>query len=293
MKSVAFSLLIVVSIPLYAQGSPSLKELVELGAKGSDDAVRPWGARYGDRYAHSKYQWQDDDIDMKALGPRGPLLQEEAMRIGAAGGMAHRHQKLEKAVLTVSSALDRTFRFDSVAMKNGTVLPPVLSTAKDNLAISDNSQVLRTAGQSFHILKQARFITVIPTWRDYLLNSPSQSFKTPALLPRNKAELNAWRVWVVRGWQHGMSNADAVWRININQLRRDLVGMYLYHLLKLRGMVSEPFIKDSVQAVSGDDDNLVINDRTLAITTKPKMQHDTENWRAIESLPKLFGLGVD
>lgn len=265
---------------IYGSTSLSLDALISWGEVSSKKPVRAWGSGEDIK----------KNVNIEDLGFRGKILRDEGTALGARGGFAYRTLAIENALNRKARQLDK-IRFDPVMLRDGKILPPSLSRSVENLAISEDNRVLRIAGETFHIVNQARFVTVTPTWRNYLQKTPYTFPEIPdnATLPKSANEYVAWKTWVSAGWNDGIKQADTILQLNVAKLRRDIVGMYLYHILLRRGMISDPLMDKRIKQVSGDTDNLIIDDTTFRISVMPKMQIKPDNWRAIQALPELFG----
>ena len=139
---------------------------------------------------------------------------------------------------------------------------------------------LRITDKTYQILKQARFVTAVPTWREYLLmdyKKPEKPFK--ALLPKNPVEQRVWSNYIKKGWKLGMQQADNIFEQNLGLLKRDYLGMIRYRLLLAQNMVSAPYVSKRNYGVTGGGDKMQVNDRTLTITALPSLRADSKIWQ--------------
>lgn len=233
-------------------------------------------------------------VESKNMDDRQQFIMELALSIGAQAGYHYELQRWTKRIKKHSEWLHKNFRIAPLMLKKGTLLPPVLTTSENNVSLSDDAQIIRAAGQVFKIIQQPKFVLTAPTWETYLLSLISESPDKPVPfdLPRSADESLVWEHYVIEGWNQGVKKVEVDFRINIARLRRDIVGMSLYHILLDRGMISEPIITKNEMPVSGDDETLVIDDKNLEIKVVPKMQHNVENWRPIGQVAELFGKGI-
>lgn len=218
----------------------------------------------------------DSDAAIGAL--RAQALRETALSLGARGGLAERAEKINNTFVNYEPVLDRVFQFNGMLLDNN-ILPPVLIEARNTLNLS-GTDTIRIADRNYKIIAQARFVTAIPTWREYLW----MSYDTPelpdrSLLPRNKPERIMWERDLEEGWQAGLQQADLIFRENINRLVRDYKGMIMYRNLLAQSMVSAPFVAAMEMGITGSGDDMTINDRLLRITAFPQLQADSENWK--------------
>tara|TARA_R110002072_G_scaffold138146_1_gene281321 strand:+ start:733 stop:1806 length:1074 start_codon:yes stop_codon:yes gene_type:complete len=139
---------------------------------------------------------------------------------------------------------------------------------------------LRITDKTYQILKQARFATAIPTWREYLLmdyKKPEKTFQS--LLPKNPVEQKAWKKYVKKGWALGVKQADNIFEQNLSLLKRDYLGMIRYRLLLAQNIVSAPYVSKRNYGVTGGGDKMQVNDRTLTITALPSLRADSQLWQ--------------
>lgn len=139
---------------------------------------------------------------------------------------------------------------------------------------------LRVTDKTYEIIKQARFATAIPTWKEYLLmeyKKPEKPFK--ALLPKNPDEQKVWKKYIKKGWDLGTKQADNIFEQNLSLLKRDYLGMIRYRLLLAQNMVSAPYVSKRNFGVTGGGDKMQVNDRTLTITALPSLRADSKLWQ--------------
>lgn len=215
----------------------------------------------------------------KSIGAiRFQSLQDTALSIGARGGLAFRSCELNKLLLQQEKLLSRVFNFNAMLLDKN-VLPPVLTEARNTLQLS-GTDAIRIADRTYKIERQAKFVTLAPTWRDYLWMSYAPP-GTPdfSLLPRTQAERLLWKRYVDEGWCCGIQQADTIFRENIGRLKRDLEGMIRYRTLLAQCMVSPPFVAQTDLGITGGGSDLTVNDRVLRITAFPALQNDGRAWK--------------
>lgn len=227
----------------------------------------------------------DDQAAFSITGIRQQSLRDAALSVGARGGLAWRAQQINQSVTRYESSLDRIFNFHAMLLENN-VLPPVLIEGRQ-IYEQNSLEVIRLSDRSFSIVSQAHFVSMPPTWRDYLL----MKFQKPelpdaSLMPRNDSERKVWDRYVQEGWQAGISQADSIFSENLGRLKRDYQGMILYRSLLAQQMVSPPYIAEVNLGVTGNDSELSVNDRIYKITALPafKYQGHGEEWQT-ESTP--------
>jgi len=209
-------------------------------------------------------------------------LKETATGLGAKGGLAWRSNIINKTLIKDQSHLDSIFNFNQLLLQHN-VLPPVLVESSNNLNL-DNDKAIRLNSKTYRIIKQARFVTAPPTWRTYLtMNYLPPSVPDSTLLPKTKEEASAWNEFLTQGWEQGISQANDIFRSNLDRLQRDVLGMILYKKLLAQHMVSAPFVANTNLGVTGDKDEMHINDQVLRITSESKLMTDSSKWTPVFS----------
>lgn len=212
---------------------------------------------------------------------REDAVKQAAQRLGTRGALAAEAKIINHNLLAHKKHLRETFNFRSL-MLGKHVLPPVLESA-NQLAHLNNSRTLHLADKTYKIVKQARFVTNPPNWRDYLIMHFSPP-KVPnrALLPKNRKELRLWRKTLDKAWKQGLQQARNIYADNLSRLKRDFNGMLLYRQLHAKNMVSKPYVASADQGVTSNDNNskLNIGDKVMRITALPKLNPDSKQWKS-------------
>lgn len=226
-------------------------------------------------YADSSLQSASDvgEIRFKAL-------EDTAMSLGAQGGLAWASLQINKRMEKDKWYLETIYNFNGMMLSHG-VLPPVLEEGNNSLNLADPNTI-RISDKTYKIVQQARFATTPPNWREYIwlpFNKPEMPNKV--LLPRNSEEQALWRKNIKIGWQKGIEQAYSIFQQNLARLKRDYNGMILYRKLLQENMVSAPYVSKTELGVTGDGSDMRINDQVLRITELPKLQTDSNNWKAV------------
>jgi defect-in-organelle-trafficking protein DotC len=176
--------------------------------------------------------------------------------------------------------LDSIFNFNVLMLNHG-VMPPVLEVGDNSLNLADPNTI-RVADRTYKIVQQARFATTPPNWREYLLlpySKPTLPDRT--LLPRSPDELAVWRRGIRTGWDKGIQQAYSIFQQNMARLKRDFRGMMLYRKLLAERMISPPFVARTELGVTGDGNDMRVNDQVLRIVEAPKLQTNSKTWNAV------------
>ena len=214
----------------------------------------------------------------RANAIRRKAIEDTALSLGARTALAWKGRRINRVLKSEANKLDQIFDFNRLLLSHN-VLPPVLEEGDNTLNLS-STRALRLSDKIYKILAQARFVTAPPTWRNYLW----QSEKTPempdhTLLPKNDTEERDWKKFIHKGWAMGLQQANGNFSMNTGRLVRDFRGMALYRELLAKRMVSAPFVSKAEFGVTGDKDQLDINDRILRITALPELQTNAKKWQ--------------
>lgn len=217
---------------------------------------------------------------VKSHSLRARFLKESALSLGAQGGLAWASEQLNVWMNTNKKYLDSIFNFNGMMLSHG-VIPPVLEEGDNTLNLNDPNTI-RVSDRTYRIVKQARFATTPPNWREYLyLTYARPQLPDRSLLPRDNEEQKAWRCGVRAGWEKGIAQSYNIFQQNLSRLKRDYRGMILYRKLLQKKMISPPFVARTALGVTGDGSDMRINDQVLRIVELPQLQTNSQNWKAI------------
>jgi len=220
-----------------------------------------------------------DSSTFSITGIRHQSLRDAAMSVGARGGLAWRAAQINKIVSRYHHPLDRIFNFNSLLLEKH-ILPPVLIAGSHSYDQSTD-RAIRLADRSYSIESQARFVSLAPTWRDYVYLKFSKPEKPdPSMMPKNAAERKVWNKYVGEGWQAGIDQADSIFSENLGRLKRDYSGMVLYRNLLAQNIVSPPYVAEVNMGITGNDSEMTVNDRIYNITALPSFRYQKkgEDW---------------
>lgn len=207
-------------------------------------------------------------------------LHETATTLGAQGALAWRSLQIDNTLKNESRFLDQVFNFNQILINNN-VVPAVLTEADDSLNLSSDDAI-RAASKIYKIVSPAHFVTTAPTWRTYLwMDYPKPAMPDHTLLPTNPAEVNAWNCYLKAGWKEGLAQADEIFSENLSRLRRDYAGMVLYRQLLAQHMISSPFVAHAELGVTGDSQEIRVNDQVSRITAQSELQPDSSKWTPV------------
>ena len=177
---------------------------------------------------------------VKALRPSA--IREAAHMVTLQTAIAWRYGQLLDAVYQHSAIMDSAFNFAPLVMTqdDALILPPVLARAGASMRIEENNTAT-AASSTFELLQNAKYISVVPHWRTYLMadNFPQPEAPNPSVLPKNNEERAIWQEAVREAWAQGTEEADQLFADNVARMVRDYRGVMLYHLLTAQHLISE------------------------------------------------------
>lgn len=211
---------------------------------------------------------------------RTRLLKDSALSIGAQAGLAWASGQMNVRMNKDRKYLDSIYNFNGMMLSHG-VIPPVLAEGDNSLNLADPNTI-RVADRTYKIVKQARFATTPPNWREYLLMAYARPrLPDRSLLPRNCDEQKIWRSGIREGWERGIAQSYTIFQQGLARLKRDYSGMILYRKLLEQKMISMPFVARTELGVTGDGNDMRVNDQVLRIVELPQLQTNSRNWKAI------------
>lgn len=213
-------------------------------------------------------------------GLRSRALRDTAMSLGAQAGLAAASVQINLHTQKNRKNLETIYNFNALMLAHG-VIPPVLE-AGDNTLNLDDPNTIRVSDRTYKIVQQARFATTAPNWREYLwLSFDKPALPDRTLLPKSVEESKVWSAGIRAGWEKGQQQAYSIFQQNLARLKRDFRGMLLYRKLLEEKMISPPFVSRTELGVTGDGEDMRINDQVLRIVELPKLQTNSRRWNAI------------
>ena len=210
---------------------------------------------------------------------RETAIKETALSLGAQAGLASRAKTIDDELIKHQRYLDKIYDFNALILEHN-VLPPVLLEGRQEFNLAD-TQTIRVSNRTYRVAKQAHFITTPPNWREYLwmdYQPPEQPHVS--LLPNTKQEQAIWRLYITKGWEKGIDQANTILEESIARIKQDFNGMILYRKLLAMNMVSPPYVSHTDLGVTGDGDEIHIDDRVLRITALPALNTNAQEWHA-------------
>lgn len=209
---------------------------------------------------------------------RYQAIQEEALSLGAQGGLAARAKVINYHLEQNAKYLNQVFNFHLLLLPCS-ILPPVLVEGRQELNLDDNTTI-RIADRTYAIAQQARFVTTPPNWREYLfLNFKQPDVPDNSLLPKTGQEKIVWNKFLVQGWNDGINQANTIYADSLARLKRDYSGMVRYRKLLAQHMVTAPYVAKTDLGITCDGSGMRVNDQVLRITALPRLCTNSKKWK--------------
>ncbi|MDE2337530.1 MAG: type IV secretory system conjugative DNA transfer family protein [Alphaproteobacteria bacterium] len=219
-----------------------------------------------------------------SLDVRRQAQREAALSYGARGGLAKRNFEIMEQMRGFSKALDRVFNFRALLIRapSGLLIePPIVDESDKALVIADNGDEAAVADRVYDINQRAKIVSAPRDWRQYLIQSWSQTVPPPprVLWPKNPQEQAEWDVWVQEGWGAGVKQADQIFQDNVNRLVADFRGMVRYRVLLAQNMITAPYAMQEDRGVTGNANQMRVGDSAIKITDPSQFLKKAALWQ--------------
>ena len=172
---------------------------------------------------------------------RPKAIREAARLVTFQTAMSWRYGQLLEETERYSAIMDTAFNFAPLMLTQGEalIMPPQIARAGASMRIEDDATAT-AAKTTYELLEPARYVAVVPNWREFLMADefPSPEEPNPALLPKNTEERAIWRAAVREAWAQGLAEADQLYADNVSRMARSYRGVMLYHLLTAQHLLS-------------------------------------------------------
>lgn len=217
-------------------------------------------------------------LEMKGSGGKEPsavqLMRPKAIREAARlvtfqTAMSWRYGQLVAETERYGAIMDTAFNFGPLMLTQGEalILPPQIARAGASMRIEDGATAT-TAKTTYEMLEPARYIAVVPNWREFLMvdDFPAPEQPNPAVLPKNAEERAIWRAAVREAWAQGLAEADQLYADNVSRMARSYRGVMLYHLLTAQHLLSRVYTASADLGTRTQGNKLNIGQKVYRIT---------------------------
>lgn len=263
-KTAFLACMIVLSNTVYCAAQPAaLEELLERGAIVELDP---------------------EDMPTAFSGMREEAIYEAAYTVALQASVKQRYTEINNVLESLDKELDKAFNFTPLMMYGNRVMPPIVTQAGSSFDLREPKLAV-TSDKTFRIFKDARIVTLAPSWRDYMYKEFGAIENINRLLsPKDNAEQQLWQKAVLTGWAEGQSQAHKIFKINLNRLVRDYNGVIQYLLLADQGIMSMPQLATGKHSVKESEEGqaLDINQTVYRLTEDAAFQ-DVKKWKIAAS----------
>lgn len=222
-------------------------------------------------------------VDVKTKdggGLRFRSMRQEGLRLGAQAGLAERYSMIMEYLDKNESKANVIFSFAGF-VNDGTLLVPAVHQAQNQFKMDGDEA--RVVSNSYTIAEEARIVSSVPTWRDWL----AQEYDMPeqphySLLPRTPSEVKVWEQSVKDGWRAGVVQADGIYSDRLNDLTRAVEGRYLYRVLEKKKMIKPSLLRVERNKVTYNGRTMNIGEVIYSVQGKANYTSG-DNWKPIWS----------
>lgn len=210
------------------------------------------------------------EVESTVMLMRPNAIRDAAQLVTIQTAIAFRYAELITKTENYSSIMDTAFNFSPLLMTQGDalIMPPILTRGGASLRIEDRELATATIS-SYELLEPARFISVMPTWRSYLMmidEFPKPDEPNPAVMPKNSKEQEIWQKAVRESWLQGVHEAEQLYVENVSRMVRDYRGIMLYHLLVAQDLLSNVHSASTDMGINIAKNKLNIGQKVYRIT---------------------------
>jgi len=229
----------------------------------------------------SSQRLNDDDPSLEEVPEaRRKALQSIATMVGEQHGRAYTMEQKRREIDKLAPTLDQMYNFGSPDVLCGPlVLCPVVLSGNNNLSQVNGSTRVYSHGK-FQVIREAKMVSVLPTFRDYLLLDAPPSPRLPrSATAQNDAEAKIWDSAVKQGWDRGVQMADQSVEIALSTMQRDYEGMKTFKALVLQNVITAPELATANLGVTLENGILTVNKHIQRIVTPSEFVANPAKWR--------------
>lgn len=208
-------------------------------------------------------------------------VRQSALSLGMRAGFNRGIWCYQKEIERFAAKLDRIFNFAALSFEAGGGFmyePGVVSEDFDARTVRDDG--LRAASASDRVVLAARenLVTRSRNWRQYLiLEIEPLAPEHPANRPKS-SDRASWEGWLAEGWRRGLQQAADTMTENWALLDHDYIGMITYKRLMIEGKIERPKSYINTRGVTGNADEIRIDDTEVQTTKRSRLQPDRAKW---------------
>ena len=226
----------------------------------------------------------------QALNPSLEGLKNTAISYGFQGGL---YITMKMIIDRLENKMESSQLVDFRAVmvyQDGFLMLPAKVTIQNGREVITES-VARRAAYIPRIERQPRFVSVMPTWKDYFTVKLSQpEINRNAVLPKTNQEKAIWREKVSEGWKEGVEQAYENYEKRLRRMEDDYNGYLTYHILREHNMITAPTFSSNYYAVTGGGSKMTIDEVLVEVKVNPSLVSNRDAWESISRLPSFLKL---
>ena len=215
-----------------------------------------------------------------ALNARLEAVRDSGKALGIQTGINRQMYFMKLALKKHERELDTVYDFGPL-MIQGRVVPTVITEVRD-MYHQEGDDVIKLSGVEYNIESQARFSSVVPTWKEYFeygAGSTSQSNITLGLQIKGDEE-HLFRESIRQGYEEGIEAANTMFKHSFEKLNRDYTGMLRFNTFVKQGMISMPIIAKSDIEITNTGTRLTMDETLLRLTVLSRFNSQMDSWNA-------------
>mgnify|MGYP005840709543 CR=1 FL=1 len=264
-------------------GALNDKELVKT-SRAENSSDKDFNLLDGSEVVQSK---KDEDLGQRDLKLEGESFRNQSIEnafytYSFQKTVFSKYRELLSDVEPFSDTLDEIFNFKKFVYDNK-MLPPIVEESNDYLGKQSNNSMVKTT-KRWKIVKDARVVINVPTWRDYFLENvtgePNEI--SNALIPKTGQEKKYAEKGRDKGTIDGEAYAVTIFQTNLDKLKKDYLGMITYKKLELQNIVGKPVLAMSKEPFiySNKNKELMVDTNRYLITQESSFQRH-EDWKPV------------
>ena len=225
-----------------------------------------------------------------AIDPSLEGLKNTAVSYGYQGGLYITMKGILERLDSKLSEMPLVDFRSVVVYQDGFLLLPAKVTIQNGREIITETAARRTAYIP-RIERQPKFISVMPTWKDYLQIKLTQpQINRNSVLPQNDVEQQIWREKIKEGWEKGIEQAYINYEKRLARLKDDLNGYITYHVLREHNIITAPSFSSNYYALTGGGTSINIDDVMVEVEVNPSFVTNRDAWESISRIPSFLDL---
>ena len=231
-----------------------------------------------------------DTYQSQALDPSMEGLKNTAISYGYQGGLYITMKAILERLEGKLNAFPLVDFRSVVVYQDGFLMLPAKVRIQNGREVITETAARRTAYIP-SIERQPKFISVLPTWRDYFsIKLKSPEINRNSVLPKTREEKVIWKDKVREGWEEGVQQAYANYEKRLARMQDDLKGYMTYHVLRKHNIITEPKFSSNYYALTGGGSSINIDDVMVEVQVNPTFVTNRDLWESITRIPSFLDL---